>query len=792
MKRPRIIHIVWPLLLTAVVTIGAGVLFEYRPVSVGKSVPFSGLDYTNVPTNIPVGGATESVNFVYDKANALHVRKGLQQWNSITNVEPFEFFCDFTGGGGQSWYVASNEDTTWIANSNQTNWTMYAYPGDGIDTGSVDTYEDDPYIHGNGLYKWRRQIRNDAGLTITVDDTMDVTSIWCVCDSLIRITQGASSDLSDVDYEISLRQFMIRDAARANDVLYLATTEGLYRWNGYSLDSLGAEQTYHSWSYTSAHRGAFTIRFDGCSYNGTGDEPDDDWPIGKWAVFSSCCLAKDVSTIKDNIRGQPYAQLFSIWYFSSGVGQITTTYAPGFHDRLSDWVAYPGGGGTLLVFEAGDLYADSVSFTADSIVVDSIEISGRYALYSEIWPTYPYSLAWDDTRFESGDWRFAVDGYPYQLIGIGRVDTIGAESCHGFYVQNCVTKQKLTNIDVVGTRVMRSIESGPNNYKLLCVYLDRLFYVKEEEPNTIYYSPVFMPDSVDQYQSVSLDISRGDEIEALAGLYGNLYIFTRNSIFQMSGDPEASSTSLIELFSGAGVSAPKTFIKVENSYFLAHRTGLYLFDGGQPVSLGGLADALVRDSIDWALAYEQMCAGYYDKQIWVTYPVVGSGGLRTINYNMDTKRWGNHDFEASAYYRIDNTDDSNRFVICLADSGSACIYKGNTDGDIAIDAEYETGWSGFGSDAVKEIIGYYATYQKSPACTLVVEISRNDTIQLVDTLGIDSTTQIFKDKRRSFDVADAAGRLLKLGIKLLSAAGDTWIGDVTLQVVEKEEKRYDR
>jgi hypothetical protein len=48
------------------------------------------------------------------------------------------------------------------------------------------------------------------------------------------------------------------------------------------------------------------------------------------------------------------------------------------------------------------------------------------------------------------------------------------------------------------------------------------------------------------------------------------------------------------------------------------------------------------------------------------------------------------------------------------------------------------------------------------------------------------------DRHKSVYDLDAIARMFKTGIALNSSAGDGWISDLTLEIVETGEKRYDR
>lgn len=263
------------------------------------------------------------------------------------------------------------------------------------------------------------------------------------------------------------------------------------------------------------------------------------------------------------------------------------------------------------------------------------------------------------------------------------------------------------------------------------------------------------------------------------------------------GDPSQESSELIRLFSGVGVSAPNAVIEFEGNIFLPHHTGFYLFDGSTPNLISHKIQTFVTDSIDWVLAYDEMCAEYYADHIWISCPVVNSGGTRSFVYHLDTDKWGNMSFAASAYHRTLSPSDTNKFFICLKDSGSACVYKGYDDGGDGIYAEYRTGWDLFGTQAVKELTGYYITYDKSATCTLTVDIAPRDTIVWADSSSKwssinSSLTQSYHDVRRNVTGGKAHGRYLQLGLNMYSSAGEGWISRITLELAEKEEKAYDR
>ncbi len=776
------------ILVVGFVALGLTVLDSWNYTEYGVTLPFTGLNLKSAPNNLSYGEATVCDNWVFDKVGALHARRGLNQWNDVTHEGFIEYLSSYTDPGGLNWYLAGTQDTLWLSEATDGDWTGNEFLGSVIATGTVDFYNGSHFVHADGpTYLWRSLFDDGAGLYLNHSGTAyAIDAIYS--DSLIRLNSAFGSESLNQSYSIQLQSGNIQDAQVANEVLYIATDNGLYRWDGDEWSAVSSVNTYVKYDldscvYNAGHSDG-RVRFYLGTYRGTGDDPaasEGLWPVGNYISFSTSIECFDSASHHPSIAGH---EITSMWGPITGVyNAVTYKFAEAVHTFVmpKDDVNYD-----VFIHDVAPDEDYTITFTAD-IDLDSIAqpyVVGGYERYCKFTPTD--STSWDSTRFASGNWFVSVDGYSAVNPIVGNVDSSGSFWAAGHIIwidqsgKTCTAKRY----------VKQGMSAKSENYLMLEVYKDRLWTVVADNPDELRYAPQFFPDSmVTGYQTIGIDLASGDGIMRMQEMHGMLYVFSKNTIHTLSGATVADFY-LRKVVPNVGVAAPKAFVSFEQLVFLPHYTGFYLYDGGQLQKISDKIELIVRDSINWSAAEKNMCAAFYDNHIWISYPSgTSEKNNRTLVYSVADGRWGNQSFVAGAYHAVTNPADTNEFLIGLVNEGAVCVYEGGTDRDTALQCEYQTGWQDFGTHHVKEIKDYFVTYNKSASCSLAIEFSRNDTLIYADTLGADATTQTIKDKYRNLEAVQSNiyGRYIKLGVKLQSSGGEGWVSRLTLGVSHKKQ-----
>ena len=784
------------ILVVGFVVIGLTVLDSWNYTEYGVTLPFTGLNLKSAPNNLSYGEATVCDNWVFDMVGALHARRGLNQWNDVTHEGFIEYLSSYTDPGGVNWYLAATQDTMWLSLASDGDWTGDEFLGSAVNDGTVDFYNGSHFVHADAAtYLWRTILDDGAGLYLTHSGT-DYAIDAIYSDSLIRLNSAFGSESLNQSYTIQQQYGNIQDVQVANKLLYIATDNGLYQFDGNELISLDDTIGYYKYDLDSCTYGGGSgllsrVNFWLGTWRGTGDEPafsdstaEGLWPIGKYIYFSTSIECFDSASHHATIAGH---EITNLWGHINGLynsGSAKYVQAKSSFVMPKDDTDYD-----LLIYDAAPDEDYTITFTAN-IDLDSVEQlqAGKYARYCKFTPTD--STSWDSTRFASGNWFVSVAEYSPILPIVGNVDSVGG-AANGFWAGGYVAWTDLSGKLCTAKRyVKQGMSSEGLNYLTLEVYKDRLWTVVADNPDELRYAPQFFPDSmVNGYQTIGIDLANGDGIVVMHEQHGMLYVFSKNTTHTLSG-ANVNDFYLRKVLSGVGVAARKAFVAFGQVMFLPHYTGFYLYDGGQLQKISDKIELIIRDSINWSAAEKNMCAAYYDNHIWISYPSgTATVNNRTLVYSVADGRWGNQSFVAGAYHAVTNPADTNEFLIGLVNEGAVCVYEGGTDRDTALQCEYQAGWQDFGTHHVKEIKDYFVTYNKSALCSLAIEFTRNDTLIYADTLGADAATQTFKDKYRNLEAveSDIYGRYIKLGINLQSSGGEGWISRLTLGVSHKKQ-----
>lgn len=800
-------------LILAIVGIAAtGILDPDSYVEFGVSVPFRGLNLRDAPTNLDPSWATTCNNFIFDVGGALHVRPGLDQWNATTRASAFTFLSSYVDPSGQNWYVAYNGDTLYIPKSTDTLWTGTEFYGSVYNYDVVrfyDTIGKPPnFAHGSTTADFRKVLGAGDGLSLYLTDSTTAFTIVAVYeDTLIKLDRGniSGDSLSNQDYYIQTNYGYLNDVVVAQNILFLATTNGLYKFDGNKLTPLDTASYYgylittDSVTYephtvqANLNFNDVTLRWKLSTWKGSGSTPafadgtsDGLWALNKALYVSLQPTSEDTASQTAQTRDHYYTMTY----------KILSVDKKGAYNYLETNGAFmrpeAGAGMEVAIYETEVDSSSFFYFLLDSVTVDSTQTAtNRWFGWNKFWPS---DSTWDSTRFETGDWFVGVSsgngaqmgytGNEYPIVGM--VDSSGC-----FYSCGGPCRISMYSPDAAVGYAIRHVKKSSKgvNYKTMCVYKDRLWVVTADAPDQIKYSEPFKPDSLTLYQTIGLDLSDGDEIVKVHEMHGELYIFTRNSIYSLSGATIADFY-LRKVVADLGCSAPQSFVSMPEAVFFAHNTGLYLFNGGYPSKISELMCPIIEDSINWTAAYDVMCAGLYRNHIWVSYPSGSSEtNNRTLVYSLVDKRWGMQSFVAAAYHQIGHSLDSNEFMVSLEDSGSLCFLRGTTDAGDSIDAEYQTGYLDFGYPELKQILEYYAVYDA--VTPVLIEVTRNDSLLYTSEIGANATALTFKEKRVSLHENNIHGRYLKIGIKLHTTS-DAQMNKLTLGVVKQGKRGYDQ
>jgi len=325
----------------------------------------------------------------------------------------------------------------------------------------------------------------------------------------------------------------------------------------------------------------------------------------------------------------------------------------------------------------------------------------------------------------NGSYRY---GY-WPIVGNLPVDTIGKYKVfplfmvdHDFDVDvNDTTYFLLENFDTLSgsgaiesltvnytlTRktIDRATSQSDGSYKYMARYKYRLFYLKND-PNMLYWSKKYYPDSLSSSYSMNIETFDGDWITGLMVQGDFLNVYKNNSIMQIypiaidySNQGQIQNFDMREATLSIGCIASKTLVNVNGIHYFLSNDGFASFNGSEHK----IISEPINDWLDDSLDYENItsaCGVQYEDNIWWSIPILPSTELKnevTFLYNLPTGSWTRFDFGAGALTVNGRPTDTLDLFIGSSDSGFVFTYGGSTDGGDSIEAIIQTDYLDFGA-----------------------------------------------------------------------------------------------
>jgi len=280
--------------------------------------------------------------------------------------------------------------------------------------------------------------------------------------------------------------------------------------------------------------------------------------------------------------------------------------------------------------------------------------------------------------------------------------------------------------DIADADIARNIleednDTLPGTPELICWHEARMYYKLTEFPTRVYYSEPHLPESVPADNWNELGGSAGYEVKALIPAFGELVIFTNNSIVVQVGDADDTG-SRITAVPGTGCVAHGSVVAIGNFVYFADENGVHRFDGQRAVliskEIAGTWATLDSAQFKWMTAVNDQ----YRKFYLLSARTSGASEndiVLVYHYGEESAAapgpWTKWDLEATCWARSDAPD---------------VLYFGRADGTVGIlggwddTAVKDSGipiswwWKGARSD-----YGMAGQYKRFRYCTPLVAVS---------------------------------------------------------------------
>lgn len=238
-------------------------------------------------------------------------------------------------------------------------------------------------------------------------------------------------------------------------------------------------------------------------------------------------------------------------------------------------------------------------------------------------------------------------------------------------------------------------------------------------PDYVYFSDAGAPDTWTSTNYVQLTPGDGEAIQACIAWREYVFVFKQTKFFVFTAESTSSSGNPIFnnriVDTGVGMVAPRAVCANENGVYFAHRDGIYITTGAEPVKLsepidpiffGGAEDYFTGGELDASLI-TSLAMGAWRNLLFVGYSTGGTANDRTLVYDTDAGWWSLWDIPAACFatFRPSNDED---LVFGYAsgsnDVGQHNASQTNDDGS-AISSYWRAGFQDFGVPENKAIRG---------------------------------------------------------------------------------------
>lgn len=740
---------------------------------------------------LPEGQLLTASNFIW-RNDQLEGREGFYRFADPVSANGVKFIDVFSNSQGANYLMYSDGVGLWYRASltgfsNELNFGRSS-------AGTVDTYNSILQVRGNTIasQKWRTIFGTGEGLIITVDG-VERTIDKIILDTLIFITANPGNETA-VAHNIDYSAIAINDALTVSDNYWIFSTAGKFYFNRpdsfVTVDSLvGVRFPYSGIKRLSSTTGSGM----GMQFTTSGTLATANY-AGQYARV----VTNPVSTgMPKNpvVAGHHFYMSYPIYTSGSA---LVKTYGMAFP---------PDTASPQYIAVEALTYDSTTKFTrtVDSVRIDTTDLhdaSGNQARYLRVYCDTCFFDA-DTNSFITGDWFFAPNySWTYSfgtyngssfLFNIFPV-VGGYRAADGAWLVACPPDFNdspdwdidSNNCSVIFYRMKKNVtgQRGVGGYNLAVLHKDRVFEVRSAEPDRIYWSEPFQPDSF--FGGSVTIIDQQHPITVAAEQFGELVVYTTTGRWKMFPDATGTLFGKQKMDGSRGCVSRGSFLNIDEVHYGLSADGYWQSAGNAPEIISDAVASYFTDSINVA-AYSAVRSGYDadNDNIWVSFPT-GSAvkNTCTLVYHRATKSWWRQSFVAATYaYNGEAAiSDSVRFIAGGKDSSTIYVRGHRKDDGAAITATLQTPYLDFQEPQIgKRFKSFMIGYDAEAASAVSVLGYRDFSPTAFDTTTF-TTDAVWKQKWLRVKDARYRGNNLSLGFSITDA-GQLRIPRISVQMI---------
>lgn len=758
-----------------------------------------GINIMNDRVQITQGQLLSATNFIW-KDGQIQAREGFYRYVAPLSAMPVTFMDVFKSPLGAKYLMYSDGINLWYRPDITGESVALSFGR--ADSGLVNTFG--TVIRGEEIagQKWRTIFGTGEGLTMTIGGT-DYTVNKILLDTLAWITASAGTT-TDQAHNLDYSSIRVQSRLVASDNYWIYANTGKSYFNRPDsfvvVDSLSGVR----FAFTATTRRCIpstpAIQFAAASVVEN--------YAGKFLRVVSNPIADSVNAVTEG-----HHLYMSYPIYSSGSGIIRTLGAAFLPDTVSD---------QYLTVE-NLAYDSTTRFTTrvDSVrmgVVDSSAYScvGNEALYFKIYCDTCFFDS-DTAAFITGDW-FWYPQYTFQLgsntydgtvpLSYTQIPTTaltvfpvvgGFRASDGaFYAaMNAVGGSRdnhdfdTNNVNVTFYRMKKDVSTlSAGGYEFAVQHNERVFECRSSEPDRLYWSEPFMPDSFLAGSIVIVDEANPCVIAAKQ--WSDLVVYTTAGSWKIIANATGEEYGTEKFNTSRGCVSRGSFLNIDNIHYGLAADGFWESDGNEPRIISGPVSSYFLDSLNQN-EYDEVRSGYdaENDNIWVSLPRRGATkNTITLMYHRATQSWWPQTFVGSSFTAVKDVtvSDSVRFMVGGVDSSTIYVRGGRLDDGAAITASIQTPYLDFGDPVVaKRVKSLMLGYDSQVASAVSVVGYRDFALTPFDTVSF-TTGASWAQKWLHFPDARYNGNNLSLKLSI-SNASQIKIPYLRLQVIPDGEEQ---
>jgi hypothetical protein len=278
--------------------------------------------------------------------------------------------------------------------------------------------------------------------------------------------------------------------------------------------------------------------------------------------------------------------------------------------------------------------------------------------------------------------------------------------------------------DVIKTKdglLSENNDSLPGTPELCVWHQTRMYYKFTEFPTRVYFSEPDLPESVPAVNWNDMGGSVGYEVKAIIPAFGELVIFTDNSIVVQVGEPGLAG-DFITAVPGTGCVAHGSVVAIGNFVYFADENGVYRFDGQRAILMSeeitGTWATLDNTQFKWMTAVNDQHRKFYLLSAR-TSGASENDIVLVYHYGEESAAapgpWTKWDLEATCWARSDAPD-----VLYFGRADGTVGVLGGWDDTVVKDSGVGVSWWWKGA---RSDYGMAGQYKRFHYCTPLVAVS---------------------------------------------------------------------